>query len=256
MSELIGRDNEIGLIKSYINKMKSFHIYGPEGAGKTAILEHIHNNWNELHTPLIPIFCRTSTKLREILIRVAGFLLYRSGSLQNTDKFKKIKQIWRRSDLKTLNSRDLKNIIFRNIGNKKFCIILDHLERVTPKINTFLTPLKDIAMTITASRQSWDIADCLFSARLDYCLWLLPKVQIKNLLRHDAFLLMKHTFGDAIRVNDNLFEEAYRITRGNPGLTKEILAKALMPEYRIDGYINLRLIMLDLDIEKVKEVKI
>lgn len=249
MSKLIGRDNEIGLIKSYINEMKSFHIYGPEGVGKTAVLEYICNHWNDHRSPLIPIFCRTSRTLKEILLHIAGFLLQRSRSLENIDKFRRIKEIYRLSDLKAVNSRDLKNIIFNNIGNKKFCIILDHLDCITPRINTFLTPLKDRAVTITASRQSWDIADYLFSARLDYCLWLLPKVRIKNLSRHGSVLLMKQTIGDTFTLGETLFSEIYRITNGNPELTKKILARAVLPKYLTDGHINLKLIMIDLKME-------
>jgi len=250
MSELIGRDNEIGLIKSYINKMKSFHIYGPEGAGKTAVLEYIHQNWVDMNTSLIPIFCRTSRTLKEILLPIAGVLLQRSRSLENIDKFKRIKEIYRQSDLKEVNSRELKNMIFNNIGYKKFCIILDQLDCVTPRINTFLTPLKDRAVTITASGQSWDIVDYHFFARLDYCLWLLPKVQIKNLSRHDAFLLMKQTVGDTFTLCGTLFSKIYHITNGNPELTKKILAKAVLPKYLTDGHVNLKLIMIDLQMEK------
>ena len=250
MSELIGRDNEIGLIKSYINKMKSFHIYGPEGAGKTAVLEYIHQNWADMNTSLIPIFCRTGRTLKEILLPIAGVLLQRSRSLENIDKFKRIKEIYRQSDLKEVNSRELKNMIFNNIGHRKFCIILDHLDCVTPRINTFLTPLKDRAVTITTSGQSWDIADYYFFARLDYCLWLLPKVQIKNLSRHDAFLLMKQTIGDNHILEETLFSEIYRITNGNPGYTKKILAKAILPKYLTNGRVNLKLIMIDLQMEK------
>lgn len=253
MSELIGRDNEIGLIKSYISGMKSFHIYGPEGAGKTVILEYIYQNWADVNTSLIPIFCRTSRTLKEILLHIAGFLLQRSRSLENIDKFRRIKEIYRLSDLKAVNSRDLKNMIFNNIGHKKFCIILDHLEYVTPKINAFLTPLKDRAVIITASRQSWDIADYRFSARLDYCLWLLPKVQIKNLSRHEAFLLMKQIIGDTYTLGETLFSEIYQITNGNPSLTIKILARAVLPKYLTDGHINLKLIMIDLKMEKAEK---
>jgi hypothetical protein len=253
MSKLIERENEIDLIKSYINEMKSFHIYGPEGVGKTAVLEYIYQNWADINTSLIPIFCRTSRTLKEILLHIAGFLLQRSRSLENIDKFRRIKEIYRLSDLKAVNSRDLKNIIFNNIGHKKFCIILDHLDCVTPKINTFLTPLKDRAVTITASRQSWDIADYRFFARLDYCLWLLPKVQIKNLLRHEAFLLMKQTIGDNHALEETLFSEIYRITNGNPELTKKIIAKVILPKYFTDGHINLKLIGIDLKMENAEK---
>ena len=250
MSELVGRDNEIDSIKSYINEMKSFHIYGTEGAGKTAVLEYIYQSWTNMNTSLIPIFCRTSRTLKEILLPIAGVLLQRSRSLENIDKFKRIKEICHQSDLNAVNSRELKNIIFNNIGNKKFCIILDHLDCITPRINTFLTPLKDRAVTITASRQSWDIADYNFFARLDYCLWLLPKVQIKNLYRHDAFLLMKQTVGDTTTLEETLFSKIYHITDGNPELTKKILARAVLPKYLTDGHINLKLIGIDLKIDK------
>jgi len=255
MSELIGRDNEIGSIKSYINEIKSFHIYGQGGAGKTAILEYIYQNWVDMNTSLIPIFCRTSSTLKEILLPIAGVLLQRSRSLANIDKFRRIKEIYRESDLKEVNSRELKNMIFNNIGYKKFCIILDHLDCVTPRINTFLTPLKDRAVMITASRQSWDIADCNFFARLDYCFWLLPKVQIKNLSKHDSFLLTKQTIGDTSTLGETLFSEIYHITNGNPGLTKKIIAKAILPKYLINGQINLKLIMIDLKIERTEEKK-
>jgi len=250
MNKLIGRDNEIDLIKSYINKMKSFHIYGQGGAGKTAILEYIYQNWVDMNNSLIPIFCRTSRTLKEILLPIAGVLLQRSRSLANIDKFRRIKEIYRESDLKEVNSRELKNMIFNNIGYKKFCIILDQLDCVTPRINTFLTPLKDRAVTITTSGQSWDIADYHFFARLDYCLWLLPKVQIKNLPRYEAFLLMKQTTGDAFTLGETLFSEIYRITNGNPELTKKIIAKAILPKYFIDGHINLKLIGIDLKMER------
>ena len=250
MSELVGRDNEIDSIKSYINEMKSFHIYGPEGAGKTAVLEYVYQNWADMNTSLIPIFCRTGRTLKEILLPIAGVLLQRSRSLANIDKFRRIKEIYRQSDLKKVNSRELKNMIFNNIGHKKFCIILDHLDCVTPRINTFLTPLKDRAVTITTSGQSWDIADYHFFARLDYCLWLLPKVQIKNLSRHDTFLLMKQTIGDTTTLGETLFSKIYHITNGNPELTKKILAKAVLPKYLTDGHVNLKLIMIDLQMEK------
>jgi len=252
MNKLIGRNNEIDLIKSYINKMKSFHIYGPEGAGKTAILEHIYQNWADMNTSLSPIFCSTCRTLKEILLPIAGVLLQRSRSLENIDKFKRIKEIYRQSDLKEVNSRELKNMIFNNIGHRKFCIMLDHLDYVTPRINAFLTPLKDRAVTITASRQSWGITDYRFSAPLDYCLWLLPKVKIENLSKHESFLLMKIIAGDSFKANENLFTEIYHITKGNAGLTKEAVNKALLPAYCTDGHINLKLIMLDIEIQKVK----
>ncbi len=253
MSKLIGRDNEISLIKSYINKMKSFHIYGPEGVGKTAILEHIYQNWMDMNTSLIPVFCRESRTLKEILLPIAEVLLQRSRTLANIDKYKRIREICRQSDLKEVNSREMKNMIFNNIGHKKFCIILDHLESVTPRINAFLTPLKDLAIIITASRQSWEMSDYNFTACLEYCLWLLPKVRIKNLSKYDSFLLTMQTIGEANALVEEVFPDIYDITNGNPGLTKKFANKAVLPKYLTGGRVNLKLIDIDLKMEKACE---
>jgi len=256
MSNLIGRDNEIGLIKAYINEMKSFHIYGHEGAGKTAILEYIFNHWDDLRSPLIPIFCRTSATLREILLRIAGFILYRTGNLQNIDKFKQIHQIRYQSDLKTVNSRDMKNIIFRNMKYKNFCVILDRLDYVTPKINALLVPLDEAAVLITSSRQSWEIADYSFRGKLDYCLYLFPKLRIGNLKRKDAFILMENLSSN-MSVNfpnkPQTFEEIFHISKGNPRTIVEILDKAKQPQYVTGDSLNLNLIMIDCRIDNIGE---
>jgi len=252
MNKLIGRNNEIGLIKSYISGIKSFHIYGPEGVGKTAVLEYLYTHWDDLDSPLIPIFCRTSRTLKEILLPIAGVLLQRSRSLANIDKFKRIKEIYRQSDLKEVNSRELKNMIFNNIGYKKFCIILDHLEYVTPKINAFLTPLKDRAVIITASRQSWELTDYQFKGNLNYCLYLFPKLKVANLSRGDAYSLMEYLYENLhleIPHKAQLFKEIFHITNGNPKMITGILYEVRKPEYIKNQTCNLKLIQLDLMIE-------
>ena len=252
MSKLIGRDNELGVVKSHINEMKPFHLYGPEGAGKTAILEYFYQNWADMSVSLIPIFCRTSRTLKEILLYIAGFLLQRSRGLENIDKFRRSKEIYRVSDLKGVNSGDLKNMIFNNIGHKKFCIILDHLEYVTPKINAFLTPLKDRAVIITASRQSWEFTDYQFKGNLNYCLYLFPKLKVANLSRTDAYLLMEYLHENLhfeIPHKAQLFKEIFHITNGNPKMITGILYKVRKPEYNKNQTCNLKLIQLDLMIE-------
>ncbi|MBM4140774.1 MAG: ATP-binding protein [Nitrospira sp.] len=258
MGVLIGRDREIGLIRNHIKEMKSFHIYGPEGVGKTALLEYVYSNWNYFQTPLVPILCRTSRTLREILIHIAGYLLYSSHTLQNIDKFKRIKEIRHRSDLKTINSRDLKNIIFRNISSRRFCIILDHLEHVTPKINAFLTPLKDVAMIITASRQSWELTDYNFKGKLSYCLYLVPKLKVTNLSKRNAYLLMEYLYKNlpmSIRNKSQLFKEIFYITEGNPGMMREIFEKAQRHEYVKGDMLNLKLIQIDCQMDKINTLR-
>lgn len=254
MDKLIGRNNEINLIRTYIDEMRSFHIYGPEGIGKTAILDHIYSNWDCLHSPLIPVFCRTSRTFREILLCISGFLLDYFKHLKSIDKFKQVKEIRYPTDIKKLSIRALKNVIFAYISQDKFCIILDHLEHVTPKINVFLTPLKDIAMTITASRQSWELTDYQFKGKLSYCLYLFPKLMVTNLSKKDAYLLMEYlykTLPMGIPNKSQLFKEIFYITEGNPGMMEEIFEKAQRHEYIKGDMLNLKLIQIDCQIDKI-----
>jgi hypothetical protein len=254
MHEIIGRQNEIAKIRTYIDETRSVHIYGREGVGKTAILEHIYDNWNELHKPLIPIFCRSSRTLREILLQISLFLLNYFKRLQSTDKFREIKGIRYPSDIKKLSIRTLKNLVFSYISLGNFCIILDHLEYVTPKINSFLSVLYEKTLIITASRQSWEITDYKFKGKLSYCLYLVPKLRVMNLPRMDAYLLMEYLYESlhmGIPDRSQFFKEIFNITNGNPKIIIEIFDKACRPKYLKNQICDLKLIQIDREIEKV-----
>lgn len=121
--------------------------------------------------------------MRQILLYIAGFLLDHFKHLESIDKFKKVKEIEYPSDIKKLSIRHLRNLIFAYITQDDFCVILDHLEYVTPKVNGFLTTLYEKALVISASRQSWELSDYSFKGRLDYCLYLIPKLRLENLKR-------------------------------------------------------------------------
>jgi len=254
MDKLIGRNNEINLIRTYIDEMRSFHIYGPEGVGKSALIDWLYNNWNEIDNSLIPIYCRSSRTLREILLRISGFLLDYFKHLKSIDKFKRVKEIRYPTDIKKLSIRALKNVIFAYISQDRFCIILDHLEHVTPKINAFLTPLKDIAITITASGQSWDLKEYRFRGNLSYCLYLIPKLKVTNLSKRNAYLLLEYlckTLPMDIPNKLQLFKEIFYITEGNPGMMKEIFEKAQRHEYIKGDMLNLKLIQIDCQMDKI-----
>jgi hypothetical protein len=249
---LVARDREFAIILDQIARRKSLHIYGEGGTGKSALLDEVYNFLKARGAP-IPIYCRSSRMLREILLHTSGFLLDHLKHLSSINKFKEIKDIESYSDVKRLNIRTLRNLTSTYITQKNFCIILDHLEYVTPRINSFLTTLYERVPVISASRQSWELSDYGFKGRLDYCLYLTPKLRIEHLSREDAFALMERIAGGDLREDKHLFEEIYRITKGNAGLARAIILKALMPKYRVAGRPNLRLIKIDLAIEKAKE---
>jgi len=249
---IIGRKSETRRVVSHIRNRKSLHIYGPEGSGKTALLDWVYDSWGTLGTPLVPIYCRSSRTFRQILLYISTFFLGHFKHLESVDKFKRIYEINCGTDLKKLSIRALKKMIFSYISLDDFCILLDHLDHVTPKINAFLVPLYERALVISASRQSWEVADYTFRGNLEYCLYLTPKLRIENLSRRDISHLMRVIAGDRFYSVENLFGEIYRITRGNPRIAGNIISKARLPKYHLDGSINLKLIMLDLKIENIR----
>ncbi|MGO9016106.1 MAG: hypothetical protein ACLQF0_14140 [Dissulfurispiraceae bacterium] len=248
---LIGRKEELFKLFQCIRERKNVHIYGPEGIGKSVLLDWAYDNWQVIDDSQIPIYCRSSRTLRQVLLYITAFLLDYFKCLESVDKFKEVKEIEYASDIKKLNIRTMRNLAYSYLPRDRFCIILDHLEYVTPRVNGLLSVLYEKTLVISASRQSWELTDYSFWGNLEYCLNLTPKIRIENLPRKEVFLLMKSIAGDSFEADDSFFEYVYRITKGNAGMTKNIITKAMMPKYRVDGCINLKLILLDLKIDNL-----
>lgn len=250
---IIGLQEEMQRLLACIRGGNSLHIYGPEGAGKSALLAWVFSSWREIDQPIIPVYCRSSGTLRQMLLCISTFLLGHFKSMESVDKFKRVREIRRASDIKKLSIRALRDLVFAYLPRRRFCIILDHLEYVTPRINGFLYVLYENALVITASRQSWDLADYSFKGRLGYCLYRVPKLRVENLKRREALLLMDRLGGGldmSLPQKRELFDEVLRVSEGNPGLITRIFEKAQTPEYLKGGRLNLGLIMLDLRIEE------
>lgn len=245
---LVGREKALQELAFHVGNGQSLHICGPSGVGKTAFLDMACDNWPKIMDKApVPLYCRSSRTLREILISLAAALLdrFKYLELHNPERTKRIDSA---SDINRLNITALEMLVCSQLPRDRFCVILDHLECVTPRINSFLTLLYEKTLVISASRQSWDLTDYAFKGNFDCHLFLIPKLAIKNLSRDDAVALMERAGGETFMGTRRLFEEIYRITKGNAGLTEKIILRAHMPKYHISGYPNLKLIQIDLDI--------
>lgn len=253
---IIARKDEIETLREYIRRRKSLHIHGPEGVGKSALIDYVYRTWDEIGASPIPIYCRDSGTFREILVNIAEFLLRYGVRLISIDEYKRAQLITRSADLKTLSTRYLRNMVFPHIKKGDFCIILDHLEDVTPRINSLLTALHGCSSIITANRQSWDVSDNKsVSGSLAYDLWLIPKLQVGNLTKEDAFTFMESLYGSLnMNVTDKLrlFKDIYEISQGSPKIMKNIFQKTADPKYLHDGKLNLNLIVIDCRMDEVR----
>jgi len=250
---LVARDREFAIILDHIARRKSLHIYGEGGTGKSALLEEVYDFLKARGT-LIPIYCRSSRTLRNILLQMALFLIGHFSHLESVDKFRRIKDIKYAADLKKLGIRTLRDVVFTYISQADFCVILDHLEYVTPRINAFLAVLYERVPVVTASRQSWEQNDYSFKGILDYSLYLIPKLRIENLKRKEALALIENlsrSLHIAFPLKRKLFDEVLRISKGNPEVISTIFEKARRPEYLKDNKLNLGLILIDSGIEEI-----
>ena len=84
---IIGRKKEIDILRDYIRCRKNLHIYGLEGTGKSTLLNWSYNNWKEIDSSLIPIFCRSSRTLREILLCITEIFLEHFKNLRIINGF-------------------------------------------------------------------------------------------------------------------------------------------------------------------------
>jgi hypothetical protein len=251
---LIGREGQLKTLTEQIRCRKSIHIYGTEGCGKTELLLLVYSNWKNIDRSITPVYCNDGRNLRDLLLTLALQFLSQFKKLEFTDRFHRRHEFLHPHQLKSLNLNELKKAMYNCLSKRNFCIILDHLENVTPRVNSFLSVLYERTVVITASRQSWEIRDPNSRGRLEYCLYLTPKLRIENLSPKDAFLLMENIFHKIpLKVHKprKLFAEVYHITKGNPGMITDIFRIAERGGYISGGNLNLNLLLLDRKIKNL-----
>jgi hypothetical protein len=227
---IIDRKEEIEAIRDHIRQGKSLHIHGFEGVGKSALIDYVYCNWEEIGTLRIPIYCKNSCTLEQILDTLAKFLLALGKKLVDIDYERKTeKLILHPDELPTVPRRYLRNMVFPHIKRGEFCIILDHLENVSQRTNSFLKTLYVSTSVISAGRESWDKTKIDVPGMLQYALWDIPKLEVKNLDKESAFSLMINLLYNSTTTkaaaSRRLFEEVYAATQGNPKMIKKYLPR-------------------------------
>ena len=255
MDTLQGRRREIEIIRDHIQRRESLHLYGPPGVGKSGLLNYIFARWGDIPNPPVPIYCRDSGTLREIILCITNALHSRFKRLKGLDKYQESVELERRSDVEDENILNLRNIAYRYLRSGDFCVILDHLEKLTPRIHACVSALQGFSSVMTASRQTWDSLVDFSSFSGSLALWHVPKLKVENLGKDDAFILMQSLY-DLLKMNvsgvPGLFNDIYNISQGNPRMIETIFAKAKDNRYVHGGKLNLNLVVIDCRIDEVR----
>jgi len=219
---LIGREQEFRLLGEWIGQRKNILVLGPEGVGKSAILEHLL----AAGTLKRALYSKRSTTLKETLANIAEFAL---GS----------------KNLRQENISSLKKMCYGILAASPQYAVLDHLVWVEPKFYGFLTYLKEREITfITATRapNKKEIGH-LWMGLYDF-----EKLEIKNLDQTGTSQWIDscaESFDLKLHDAANFKKEAFTISRGNPKIIKELCRLAGDEKYYAKGSWDLKLMDLD-----------
>jgi integrase/recombinase XerD len=219
---LIGREQECRLLKELMRQRKNILILGPEGVGKTAIVDHALADGhikNGLHS-------KSSTTLKETLVNM----------IQSSQGSK---------DLQKKNILSLKKIYYQLLDQSPEYVVLDHVAWVEPRFYGFLTYVKEQKIpSIIVTRK----ADKKNVGHLWMGLYDFEKVEIKNLDEAKTGQLIDYyaeSFDLQLAAAADFKKEVFTVSKGNPKIIKELCRLARDEKYRAKGYADVKLMDLD-----------
>lgn len=214
----IGRNNVLKEILKNISNGTNTIIIGNLGVGKSHLLSIVKQQAQETKSAVAPRFL-TIDNTSEIKPTLAQLLLYilqtdQKGVYQflypNYDYNKALAHISRDT------VQNIANRIIEITPKKKYTLIIDNVDSITPKAVKILEIFKDHFTIITSARQ--------VSVNRSSFLWNFDIIRLKELSRESAMkLIQSHSVG--LQVQDyNLFRNyVYEQTNGNPRAIEEII---------------------------------
>jgi len=217
-------------ISGLISQRDSMVIFGPEGVGKSVIINKVLNDFTGLN-----VFYSSSSKtLKESLL---NFMSY--GSF----------------DKKTINEANilaLKKLFYEILRkNKPDYIVFDHIESVEPKFYSFLEYLLEAKIPLIVLSRGLDKKNI---GHLRMSLFNFEKVEISDFDRSTADLLIEHfisEFGIKITKQEEFKKHVFRFSKGNPKIIKGLCFLARDVKYQKNDAIDVKLMDLDRRISEV-----
>jgi len=230
MESIIGREKECAAISGLISQKKSIIIFGPEGVGKTAILNQVLTGFPGLNK----IYSRESKTLKESLLNFMACASF---------------------DRKTINEANilaLKKLFYEILArNKPEYIIFDHVESVEPKFHSFFVYLLDVKIPLIVLSRGLGKKEI---GHLRMSSFNFEKIEISNMEKPVADALVEHfikEFGIKITKDDEFKKEIYHFSKGNPKIIKGLCFLARDVKYQKGNGLDVKLMDLDRRISEV-----
>jgi hypothetical protein len=211
-----------------VNLSKSINtlLIGGIGSGKSHILSNIESDKKILRLD-------DTDNIKKSL---ANILLYIFK-----DKETVLAVLWKDFTTEEINKRiqrenamNLCDTIIANLKPKEYILIIDDVSNITPSAKKVLEKLKETFVFVIGARE--------IKAQNTSFLWNFEKVQLDNLKRKDAILLINQLASNLEVENKEVFiNHVYDQTNGNPRAISELITR-----YKKEPF---------LDIQTIREIK-
>jgi len=228
--DIIGREKECAVIANFIRQRKNIIIFGPEGVGKTAVINKVLNdlsNINIFHS----LFSKT---LKESLL---NFMIYGTFS---------------KKDIQKADTLALKKLFYGIMAKKNpEYIVFDHVENVEPKFYSFFVYLMEAKIPLIVLSRGLEKKEI---GHLRMSSFNFEKVELSNFDKSGADILIGHfinEFGINITKSDEFKKQIFNFSKGNPKVIKGLCFLARDIKYQRNNGLDVRLMDLDRRISEV-----
>lgn len=225
----VGREEELGRIRTQARIRKSLLVYGPEGVGKSRLLRAF------VATHPLALYVPQMRSPRE-------FALALLQALHSVDE-----GIKPPGNLAVLSTSGLKGIVNRALDARPFLMVLDHLSAPSRVVTGMVKDLHYFGRTpvIFASR-SPHMED--IGALLPYCASKSERLELRNLPPQIALEFAQREAKKIALSAANLdviLPSLVEWSSGNPGAILQMLKMAQLSQYRAGDHIKAHILYVD-----------
>ena len=225
----VEREEELGLLRNQAKIRKSMLVYGPEGVGKSRLLQTF------VEGQPLALYVAQMRSPRE-------FLLALLHALHSADAGIRIP-----GNIDALSSSSLKGIVNRALDTGPFLMVLDHLDAPSRVVTGMIKDLVYYGRTplIFASR-SPHMED--IGALRPLCALKSERIEIENLPQKIALEFAQRN-AEKIQLwasnLESILSSLVEWSDGNPGAILHMLKMAQRPQYRVGDQIKSHILYID-----------